>query len=219
MLVRLPILLSLVLLIVSLAIAQEKNKNNQNQNADKKKISLPSDILQARTVLVLVDPDAGISMTDPRANRTAQEDVEKALLHWGRFTPVMEAQTADLVITVRKSNGKTVNPTVGGIPPNDRPVILEGDNSVIRIGGQKGHPADTTEEPRVGENTGPAPRTEVGQVEDVFEVYRGGVGSSLDSAPLWRYMAKGALRSPNVPAVEAFRKAVEEAEKQQKAKP
>ncbi|HTC95649.1 MAG TPA: hypothetical protein VK699_19555 [Terriglobales bacterium] len=218
MLVRLPILLSFVLLIVSLAVAQEKSKNNQNQNADKKKILLPSDILQARTVLVLVDPDAGTSMTDPRANRTAQEDVEKALLHWGRFTPVMEAQTADLVITVRKGNGKMVNPTVGGIPPNDRPVILEGDNSVIRIGGQKGHPADTTE-PRVGESTGPTPRTEVGQVEDVFEVYRGGVGSSLDSAPLWRYIAKGALRPPSVPAVEAFRKAVEEAEQQQKAKP
>jgi hypothetical protein len=218
MLVRLPVLLSLVLLIVSLAIAQEKKKNNQNQDADKKKVLLPSDILQARTVLVLVDPDAGTSMTDPRANRTAQEDVEKALLQWGRLTPVMEAQTADLVITVRKGNGKTVNPTVGGIPPNDRPVILEGDNSVIRIGGQKGHPADTTE-PRVGDNTGPTPRTEAGPVEDVFEVYRGGVGSSLDNAPVWRYMAKGALRSPSVPAVEAFRKAVEEAEKQQKAKP
>jgi len=32
-------------------------------------------------------------------------------------------------------------------------------------------------------------------------------------------MAKSALRSPNVPAVAEFRKAVEEAEKQQKSKP
>lgn len=45
---------------------------------DKKKI-LPAYVLQARTVLVVVDPDAGISLLDPNANRIAQENVEKAL--------------------------------------------------------------------------------------------------------------------------------------------
>ena len=53
---------------------------------DKKKIILPNDVLEARTVLVVVDPNAGIDVEAPNANRTAQEDVEKALMNWGRFT-------------------------------------------------------------------------------------------------------------------------------------
>jgi hypothetical protein len=35
----------------------------------------------------------------------------------------------------------------------------------------------------------------------------------LDAAPVWRYIAKDALNAPNVPAVEQFRKAVNEAMK------
>lgn len=69
---------------------------------DKKKILLPVDVLQARTVLVLIDPDAGVSPEAPLANRTAQEDVEKALMKWGRFELVTDVANADLVITVRK---------------------------------------------------------------------------------------------------------------------
>jgi hypothetical protein len=44
---------------------------------------LPAYVLKARTMLVLIDPDAGISMTSPQANKTAQDDVEKALMKWG----------------------------------------------------------------------------------------------------------------------------------------
>jgi len=40
------------------------------------------------------------------------------------------------------------------------------------------------------------------------------VESPLNRAPLWRYVAKNGLRSPDVPAVEEFRKALAEAEKQ-----
>ena len=54
---------------------------------------------------------------------------------------------------------------------------------------------------------------EVGPGEDMLAVYQGGRSNPLDSAPLWRYMAKNALASPSVPAVLAFRKAVEAAEK------
>ena len=36
----------------------------------------------------------------------------------------MEASTADLVISVRKGNGKIAQPTIGGVPTNDRPVIF-----------------------------------------------------------------------------------------------
>jgi hypothetical protein len=58
----------------------------------------------------------------------------------------------------------------------------------------------------------------------MLEVYRGGVGYSLDSPPVWRYIAKDALRSPSVPAISQFQKAVDEAQKaanqkQKKQKP
>jgi hypothetical protein len=226
MLVRTPILLSLILLSASFAFTQDQSpeksqtKHSQNKSADKK-VLLPPDVLQAHTVLVLISPDAGVSMTDPSGNRFALQDVEKALLHWGRLTPIMEgsgSDTPDLVITIRKGSGKTVTPPVGGIPSNKRPVILEGDDDLIRIGVKRG-PAPVTTDPTVQQDTGPSARTEVGPSEDLFEVYRGGVGYSLEGAPIWRCMAKGALRSPNVPAVEEFRKAFEEAEKQQKTKP
>jgi hypothetical protein len=53
----------------------------------------------------------------------------------------------------------------------------------------------------------------------MFVVYEGHVDGPLDRAPAWRYMTKNALHSPNVPAVEEFRKVIEETEKQQKRKP
>ena len=46
-----------------------------------------------------------------------------------------------------------------------------------------------------------------------MQVYRGGVQYPLDSAPVWRYMSKNALRPPTVQAVEQFKKAITESEK------
>lgn len=207
MLVRMRILLLLVLVCTSLAIA-----------GNKKKILLPAYVLKARTVLVLIDPTAGISMTSPLANKTAQEDVEKALMKWGRLSPVMDTLTADLVITVRKGSGRIVQPTIGGTPTNDRPVIVQPTDGVIRIGGQKGRSPDTPAQP-LPQDTRPSPQTEVGPSEDMFVVYEGHVDGPLERAPVWRYMNKNALRSPDVPAVAEFRKIIEEAEKQQKGKP
>ena len=71
MIVRMRVLL-IVLLSTSLAIA-----------GNKKKPLLPAYVLKARTVAVLIDPNAGTSATSPLANKTAQEDVEKALMKWG----------------------------------------------------------------------------------------------------------------------------------------
>ena len=178
---------------------------------DKKKI-LPAYVLQARTVLVMLDPEAGISPSDPNANRTAQQDVEKALMNWGRFTPVTDAQTADLVISIRRGNGKAVNPTIGGVP-NDRPVLVQPNDSGIRIGAQQGKNTPVTD-PSVGAPPTPHPQTEIGPSDDMFSVYHGQVEYPLDSPPAWRYVAKDSLRSPSVPAVEQFRKAIEETEKQ-----
>jgi hypothetical protein len=49
----------------------------------------------------------------------------------------------------------------------------------------------------------------------MMEVYRGGKdgNKTFDSPPVWRYIAKDALHSPNVPAVDQFRKAIDETEK------
>ena len=53
----------------------------------------------------------------------------------------------------------------------------------------------------------------------MFVLYAGGVDYPLDRPTHWRYIAKDALRSPDVPAVAEFRKLLEETEKQQKSKP
>jgi hypothetical protein len=56
----------------------------------------------------------------------------------------------------------------------------------------------------------------VGATEDSFVVYDGTVADPMDRAPVWRFVAKNGLHSPDVPAVGEFRKLIEEAEKQQK---
>jgi hypothetical protein len=74
-------LLALTPIILCCALAPAK---------DKKKAILPVDVLRARTVLVIVDPTAGMDAADPNANRLARVDVEQALTKWGRFTLVQE---------------------------------------------------------------------------------------------------------------------------------
>src|SRR6266852_2779576 len=137
MLIRMRVPLLFVLLFASLAFA-----------GNKKKLSLPVYVLKARTVVVLIDPNAGISPEAPLANKTAQDDVEKALMKWGRLAPVMDPQSADLVITVRKSSGKIVQPTIGGMPTNDRPVIVQPTDSGIRIGAQQGRSPGAPTQPQ-----------------------------------------------------------------------
>ena len=199
------------LLIVSFLVAFGKNK---------KKVLLPADILQARTVLVVVDPDAGIVPEAPNANPNARDDVEKALMRWGRFSLAMEDSNADLIITVRRGNGKIAEPSVGGVPVNNRSVILQPSDSGGRIGAQRGNPANAGD-PGSSQwpSEGPHPQEEIGSSQDMFVVYRGGRDHPLDSPAVWRYSAKDALRSPDVPAVEEFQKLITEAEKQQAAKP
>jgi hypothetical protein len=182
---------------------------------DKKKILLSDDILQARTVLVVVDPEAGVAVDDPLANRKAQEDVEKALMNWGRFTLAIDASDVDLIISVRKGSGKVVQPTIGGVPINNRMVIFEPTDSGGRVGGHTGNPGGGN--PTNSQPQGPTRQVEAGPAQDMFAVFRG--KSGLDSPPVWRYIAEDALRSPSVPAVDEFRKLIAEAEKQKAATP
>lgn len=180
---------------------------------DKKKIILPDDVLQARTVLVVIDPDAGMAIDAPNANMTARDDVEKALMKWGRFELALDVSTADLVITVRKGSGRTVEPTIGGIPQNNRPVIFQPTDSGGRIGGSQGTPP-ASGDPTASQYPHPIPQVEAGAPDDMFVIYRGKRGDATGYPPVWRYSAKDALRSPSVPAVEEFKKLITAAEKQ-----
>jgi hypothetical protein len=98
--------LTLIVLILSSLVAAGK---------DKKKATLPEDILKAHTVWVIVDPTAGVDIDDPNANRIARADVEKALVQWGRLEPVTNADMADLIITVRKGHDKIADGTMSSI--------------------------------------------------------------------------------------------------------
>ncbi|HYK37319.1 hypothetical protein [Alloacidobacterium sp.] len=179
---------------------------------DKKKVALPIDILQAHTAWVIIDPHAGMDVTDPNANRQARADVEAALAKWGRINPVTDPAMADLIIVVRKGSGKLVQPTIGNAPGNaPPPVIAQRTDSGINIAARQGPPPEASD---------PHPQMEVGSTQDTFVVYRGNLASSntgilnpLDSPPAWRYTAKNALASPGVPAVDAFRKAIADSEK------
>ena len=180
---------------------------------DKKKILLPQDVLDARTVLVVIDPDAGVSLDSPNANRTALDNVERELMKWGRFELATDVSTADLVITVLKGNGKIAQPTIGGIPNNNRPIIFQPTDSGGRAGGSQGTPP-MAGDPTARRTSDPSPQVEVGAADDMFVVYRGKRDNALDAPPVWRYTAKNALNSPEVPAVDAFHKLIVEAEKQ-----
>jgi len=221
---RLTILFLVVLVVAPLAHAKRKKKQ-----------VLPDYVLQAQTVFVVIYPDAGEPLTNPTANRTAQDNVEQALTKWGRFKLVMDAQTADLVVAVRK--GHAGGPTVSNSPADDRPVIIQPADGNIRIGGQQGRPTDTTDPGLANPSqAGPAERgsnptvggspqsrhgigNEIGGSEDTFGLYRGGVEYPLDAPPIWRYTAKNALDAPHVRAVEQFQKTLTEAEQQHQQKP
>jgi hypothetical protein len=185
---------------------------------NKKKQLLPDDVLKAQRVLVVIHPDASEALTNPMANRTAQGEVERAITKWGRFNLVMDAQTADLIIAVRKGNKS--GPIIGHSPADDRPVIFQPGIGDARVGQQQGRPPDLTEPfPGGSGNRGPQLGSQIGSSEDTFEVYRGGGEYPLDTSPVWRYIAKDALNAPQVAAVEQFRKAIEESEKQHQQKP
>ena len=201
---------ALTLLAVSLLVTLGFAKDKKN--------TLPAYVLSAKTVAVIIDPNAGISIDDPRANEDAQKDVETALLNWGRFEPVLSTQMADLIIVLRKGNGRMMNQTVPDARQNDRAgVIMPSDNGVS-MGGQHG-PQPGISGPGMGSGKQPpSPQTEIGQPDDSFVVYKGGDEKPLDTPAAWRYVGADGLSPHSVPAVAAFRKAVENAEKAAAAK-
>jgi hypothetical protein len=180
-------------------------------NKKEKKV-LPDTVLKAQTVTVVIQADAREPMSDPNANLKVQKEVEKAIMKWGRFRLTPDVQTADLVIAVAKGTGKTADTTVGGGPVDDRPVIVEGTDSAIRVGARQGTAPATTQYPGT-QTKRPSEGTQIGGSDDRMTVYLGGVEYPLDGTAIWNYSGKDALRAPNVTAVEEFRKAIAEAEK------
>ena len=188
---------------------------------------LPAYVLRARTVAVVIDPEAGVSLGDPYANQTAQRDVEAALQQWGRFTTTISLQDADLVIVVRKGSGKLVDATASDPRQNGREGSITPTDNGISIGAQHGPQPPLSRTPsRGGTQNGPPydnssvhPQLEAGRPDDSFEVYEGKVDQPMDGAVAWRYIKKNALHSHDVPAVDEFRKALAEAEKQAAQQP
>jgi hypothetical protein len=208
------------LLLVSFASAKDKPKS-----------TLPTYVLQAQTVSVIIDPDAGVSLDDPRANEVAQRDVETALLNWGRFRPLLigqqggAGQDTDLVIVIRRGTGKGASGTVRDPRQGRRPVAIDPTDTGIDVGMQHGQPPpyagdtpDASQGSSIPSQSGPVtedrahPQAEIGTSEDSFLVYRGRTENPLDGSPVWRYEAKNALKPHSVPAVDVFRNAVDEAE-------
>jgi hypothetical protein len=192
-----------ILMVPTTGIAKEKTKS-----------TLPAYVLRARTVAVVIDPDAGASLDDPNANQVAQKDVETSLLGWGRFEPVLSVKLADLIIVVRKGTGKVASPTVHDPRKDSRPGQVTSVDNGLSVGVQHGSRPGLNGTPlgtQVDES--PHPQTEVGSGQDSFAVYQGQVENPLDLPAVWRYVAKDGLHSHNVPAVDEFRKAVQEAVK------
>jgi hypothetical protein len=176
---------------------------------DKTKNTLPAYVLQAKTVAVVIDPSAGISIDDPRANETAQKDVEAAFLKWGRFEPVSDPKTADLIVMVRKGNSHLMDDTMPDPRQNS------GINNPNTRGGSMGPPRGSS--PDLSSDPGPgssrqSPQTNIRDAEDLFSVFKGGE-NTLYATPVWTYAGRDGLSPQNVPAVTAFKKAVAAAEK------
>lgn len=178
----------------------------------KNKPILPPYIFSAHTVSVIIDPDAGMSVDSPRANEVAQKDVENALLKWGRFQPILGTEGADLIIVVRKGNGRLANETIHDPWQNRRPIGANRTDDGGSIGAQHEPPINDGQASNPGMSS-PHPQMEIGAAEDTFTVYQGNVDHPLEAVPGWRYVASDALHSHDVPAVAAFRKAMEDAAK------
>ena len=197
---------------------------------DKSKTTLPYYVLHARTVSVVIDPDAGVSPDNPRANEVAQRDVETALLNWGRFEPVLNGPNADLIIVIRRGTGKMAAGTIHDPGQGRRPVTIDPTDTGVDVGMRRGVPPPYAgDQPDASQSSvngplseprnrsidqRPYPQAEIGSdaAEDSFIVYRGKTDNPLDAPPVWRYLAKDCLKPHKVPAVDAFRKVIDDTE-------
>ncbi len=202
MLKRLILITICSVAVVSAGFAKDKNKSD-----------LPTYILQAQTIRVVVSPNAGQSLNEPTANAAARDRVENTLQAWGRFKIVDEGD-ADLVVAVRASDGQIASPTLENGPTDTR--IDNVQYGKISVGAQQGHGPAMSEPTVTPKSTGPHLGKQIDGGKDVFEVYQGGPMYKMSAPPIWRYAAKNALKAPDMVAIREFRKAIAAAESQTK---
>jgi hypothetical protein len=201
---RIALALLATLTISGFASAKEKQK----------KSPLPLTVLNAKTISIIIDPEAGRSIENPLGNQTAQKDVEAAILKWGRFQPMLATQGADLIIVLRKGSGRLTDATIPDPRNNSRPGSITPSDDGISAGGQRGNqPGLSNRPPQMQPQDTSGTQAEISNPEDSFLVYDGRTNAPLDSPAIWRYIAPDGLRPHSVPAVDAFRKAVAETEK------
>jgi hypothetical protein len=184
-------------LLVSVGFAKDKNKT-----------TLPAFVLHAQTVAVIVDPSTQFSVDDPTRNLMAQKDVEAALLKWGRFHPVSDAQNADLIVVVRKGNGHMMDDISPDSRQNNGGVMSPNDRG--SMGGQRGAQSNMPSD-GMGQQ-GPGSTSGFGYTSDFFAVFKSG-DNPRTAIPVWKYPGQDGLNPAGVPAVTAFRKAIDAAEK------
>ena len=189
--------ISLIGLLATCGFAKDKTKN-----------ILPAYVLQAKTVAVIIDRNAGISIDDPRGNEMAQKDVEAAFLKWGRFEPVSDPKTADLIVMVRKGNGRLMDEALPDIRENSG---IDPNNRGGAMGPPRGSQPDLSGDPGLGSSRR-SPQTGMGEAGDLFSVFKGGQ-NTLYATPVWTYAGRDGLSPQTVPAVTAFKKAVAAADK------
>ncbi|HEX2918185.1 MAG TPA: hypothetical protein VHN81_06675 [Edaphobacter sp.] len=200
------LVVAMLMLASNLLLAKDKSKD---------KDTLPPWLLQGHTASVIIDPDSGVSMEDPNANQIARRDVQAALQKWGRYEPSLVNQPSDLIIVIRRGHRRMADATESDPRQNGPIGAISPTDDGISAAGRRGNPTTTSPQDMPGRPSSPgsSPQLEVGSTDDSFAVYDGHSDRPLDSPPAWRYVAPDALRSPSVPAVAQFRKAVAAADK------
>src|SRR5580765_3749573 len=83
----------------------------------KDKHVIPDVVLEARTVMIVIIPDAREKPPNPKSEQALRDDVERAMEKWGRFLSKSTGKT-DLVIVARQGHVEAPKVSFPGNDPN-----------------------------------------------------------------------------------------------------
>ena len=204
------------------AVAMMISLPNSAHAKDKHKGMLPVYVTGAKTVAVVIDPEAIDTPENPQANSVAAGDVQAALEDWGRFNVVQSTSSADLIIVIRKGSGRLANKTYPGQRQDNRQDVTDPTDSGGVLGAQHRNQSNQPTGPgysgrSASDSTADSgtnhPDSEIAGGNDYLAVYQGRVDRPLEQRPAWRSINKDGLRPHDVPAVEDFKKALAAADK------